>query len=48
MSVVCDTTECTHNNGNGFCELLDVYISSVETGDPMCQDAEFEEDDDAR
>lgn len=41
MSVACDTTECTHNDGIGFCELLDVYISSAETGEPICQDAEL-------
>lgn len=46
MSVACDTTECTHNDGRGFCELEDVYISSAETGEPICQDAKFEEDDD--
>ena len=48
MSVACDTTECAHNDGIGFCELLDVYISSSETGEPICQDAKFEEDDDTR
>lgn len=48
MSVSCDTTECIHNDCRGFCELEDVYISSAETGEPICQDAKFEEDDDAR
>ena len=44
MSVACDTAECIHNDGIGFCELEDVYISSSEIGEPICQDAEFEED----
>lgn len=44
MSVSCDITECIHNDGIGFRELEDVYISSSEVGEPICQDAEFEED----
>lgn len=44
MSVSCDTTECTHNDGIVFCELEDAYVSSSEVGEPICQDAEFEED----
>lgn len=43
MSIACDVTGCANNDGNGFCELDDIYISDAETGDPICQDAEFEE-----
>lgn len=45
MSVICDVTGCMHNNGCGSCDLVDIYISDVETGDPICQYAEFEEED---
>lgn len=44
MSVMCDIVACIHNDGNGSCEIEDVYISDAETGDPMCQDVEFEKD----
>lgn len=43
MSVACDVTTCKYNNGSGSCDLVDIYISDVETGDPICQYAEFEE-----
>lgn len=43
MSVACDVTTCKHNNGSGFCDMADIYISDAETGDPICQYAEFEE-----
>lgn len=43
MSVICDAITCNHNNGSGSCELVDIYISDAETGDPICQYAEFEE-----
>lgn len=43
MSVTCDVTTCKHNNGSGSCDLADIYISDVETGDPICQYVEFEE-----
>ena len=43
MSVTCDVTTCNHNSGFGSCELVDIYISDAETGDPICQCAEFEE-----
>lgn len=39
MGIACDVTRCANNNGSGFCELEDIYISDAETGDPMCQDA---------
>lgn len=44
MGIACDATSCTNNSGNGFCELDDVYISDAETGEPICQDAEFNEE----
>jgi hypothetical protein len=43
MGIACDTTGCTHNDGVGFCELVDIYISDAETGDPICQDADFQD-----
>lgn len=43
MSVTCDVTTCNHNNGFGSCELAGIYIPDAETGDPICQYAEFEE-----
>lgn len=42
MGVACDTNGCVHNDGNGFCEMEDVYISDAETGEPICQNVEFE------
>lgn len=44
MAIACDVTGCNHNSGTGFCELEDVYISDAETGDPICQNADYEED----
>lgn len=44
MGIACDTAACSHNDGNGFCELVDIYISDAETGEPTCQNAEFEEE----
>ena len=35
MSVTCDVTICKYNNGSGSCDLVDIYISDVETGDPI-------------
>lgn len=43
MGIACDSNGCRHNDGNGFCELEDIYISEAETGDPICQDADYEE-----
>lgn len=43
MSVACDVTTCKHNNGSVSCDLVDIYISDTETGDPICQCVEFEE-----
>ena len=43
MSVTCGVTTCNLNNGFGSCELVDIYISDAETGDPICQYAEFDE-----
>lgn len=43
MSVTCDVTTCNHNNGFGSCDLVDIYISDAETGDPICQYVEFDE-----
>lgn len=45
MSIVCDVTACKYNTG-GSCDKEDIYISDVETGVPICQDAEFDDDDD--
>lgn len=42
MSVTCDVATCKYNNGSGSCDLVDIYISDAETGDPICQYAEFE------
>lgn len=36
MSVTCDVTTCKHNDGSGSCDLVDIYISDAETGDPIC------------
>ncbi|MCB6293797.1 DUF1540 domain-containing protein [Anaerostipes caccae] len=46
MGISCDTSACTHNNGSGFCDLVDIYISDAETGEPVCQDAEYYDDED--
>lgn len=46
MGIVCDESECKNNDGNGFCEREDIYISSAETGEPICQDAEYCDDED--
>lgn len=45
MSIQCDVTACKNNDGRGNCELIDIYISDHETGDPICQDAVFEGED---
>lgn len=42
VGVACDTNGCVHNDGNGFCEMEDIYISDAETGEPICQNVEFE------
>lgn len=44
MGIICDVNSCKNNDGNGFCELEDIYISDAETGEPMCQSAEWEDD----
>lgn len=44
MGIACDVTGCVNNGGRGFCDLGDIYISDAETGDPMCQSVEFEEE----
>lgn len=44
MGIACDSTGCKHNDGSGFCEKEDIYISDAETGEPICQDAEYEEE----
>lgn len=44
MGIACDATGCKNNNGNGFCELNDIYISEVETGEPLCQNADYDEE----
>lgn len=46
MGIACDVNECVNNDGNGFCERVDIYISSSETGEPLCQDAEYYDDED--
>ena len=45
MSVTCDVTTCKHNNGSGFCDLVDISISDAQTGDPICYYSEFWEHD---
>ena len=42
MSVTCDVTTCNHNNGFGSCDLVDIYISDADTGDPICQYVAFD------
>ena len=42
MGIACDVTACK-NNAGGFCDKEDIYISDAETGEPICQDAEFDE-----
>lgn len=44
MGISCDVTRCANNNGRGFCDLEDIYISDAEVGEPMCQSAIFEEE----
>lgn len=41
MSITCDVTACKYNTG-GSCDRVNIYISDAETGDPICQDAEFD------
>lgn len=45
MGIACCTSGCVYNDENGFCGLEDIFISDAETGEPVCQDAKFEEDD---
>lgn len=47
MSVICDVTTCNHND-SGSCDLVDIYISDAETGDPICYYAEFEDIDEIK
>lgn len=42
MGITCDSTYCRNNDGNGFCELEDIYVSDAETGEPVCQSADYE------
>lgn len=42
MSIMCDVMACKYNTG-GSCGKEDIYISDAATGDPVCQDAEFDE-----
>lgn len=44
MGIACSVTACINNDGDGFCKLDDVYISDAETGEPICQDVEFNEE----
>lgn len=41
MGIACDVVTCKNNLGE-FCNKVDIYISEAETGEPLCQDAEFE------
>lgn len=43
MSIMCDVTACKYNTG-GSCDRVDIYISDAVTGDPVCQDAEFDDE----
>ncbi len=43
MGIACDVAACK-NNAGGFCNKEDIYISDAETGEPICQDAEFSEE----
>lgn len=45
MGIACDVTACRNNTG-GFCDKVDIYISEAETGEPLCQDVDFEVEDD--
>lgn len=42
VSIMCDVTSCKYNT-DGSCGKEDIYISDAATGDPVCQDAEFDE-----
>ncbi len=44
MGIACDVTRCLNNDGSGFCDLVDIYISDAETGEPMCRDATLVEE----
>lgn len=48
MSLTCDAAGCTHNDGAGGCGCTHdgIYISDTETGEPMCMNAEFGEEQD--
>lgn len=48
MGIACDSTYCKNNDGYGFCELEDIFISDAEAGEPICQYAEFEEFDEIK
>lgn len=41
MGIACDVVTCKNNIGE-FCNKVDIYISEAETGEPLCQDVEFE------
>lgn len=41
MGIACDVVTCKNNLGE-FCNKVDIYISEAEMGEPLCQDAEFE------
>mgnify|MGYP000441641390 FL=1 len=41
VSITCDVTAYKYNTG-GSCDRVNIYISDAETGDPICQDAEFD------
>ena len=42
--MICDVSGCKWNDGNGGCTCDGIYISDVETGEPMCMNAIFDED----
>lgn len=45
MSITCSVNGCIHNDGSGGCELSYISISDAYDGQPICQEADFPEED---
>lgn len=46
MSIICDATRCSYNDGNGTCKLTNITLSEIGYAEFVCQDADYEEEDD--
>lgn len=42
--IKCDVRGCKYNDGAGRCTKDDIFVSEADTGTPVCQDEDVEDD----